>query len=270
MQVGCGPIVAWLTTRGSPSSLPLALPAATMAIAATPLTALPAAAAIEVEDVSKRYGARWALVRVRFRLAAGETAMLAGRNGSGKSTLLRVLATALRPDLGAARIAGLDAVAHRDDVRRKVALLDHRSHVYDALSALENLEIMARFLADGALDRDRLMAVLEEVGLAARASDPVSAFSAGMRKRLSLARVLLKTPEIALLDEPYGELDPPGFRLVDGILDRLRRRGATVLMATHLVERGREQCDRALVLADGSVKWDGAARHMALDAGLAE
>jgi heme exporter protein A len=238
-----------------------------MAIAAAPLTAVPAARpGIEVDDVSKRYGARWALVRVRFQLAAGETAMLAGRNGSGKSTLLRVLATALRPDHGAARVAGLDTVADRDALRHKVALLDHRSHVYDVLSARENLEVMARFmeLADPA----RVMAVLDEVGLADRANDAVAGFSAGMRKRLALARVLLKAPEIALLDEPYGELDPPGFRLVDGVLDRLRRRGATVVMSTHLVDRGRDHCDRALVLSDGAVQWDGAARQLPADAGI--
>jgi heme exporter protein A len=240
------------------------------AAAALPVTSTVAMGGLDVHEVSKRYGARWALVRVSFRLAQGEVAMLAGRNGSGKSTLLRVLATALRPDRGTARVAGLDVVASRDAVRRKVALLDHRSHVYDVLSALENLEIVARFLGDAALDRARVMAVLEEVGLADRASDPVVTFSAGMRKRLSLARVLLKAPEVALLDEPYGELDPPGFRLVDGVLDRLRRRGATVLMATHLVERGREHCDRALVLAGGGVEWDGAARNLQVDAGLAE
>lgn len=225
---------------------------------------------VHAEALSKRYGARWALVRVGFRIAAGEVAMLAGRNGSGKSTLLRVLATALRPDTGTARVAGLDVVGHRDEVRRRVALLDHRSHVYDVLSALENLEVMARFIGDPKLDGERLMAVLEEVGLAQRAHDPVSEFSAGMRKRLALARVLLKAPEVALLDEPYGELDPPGFRLVDGVLDRLRRRGATVLMATHLVERGREHCDRALVLAGGGVAWDGPARQLPADAAIAE
>ena len=243
-----------------------------MATAAAPLTlASPVAmAGLDVLGVSKRYGARWALVRLSFHLARGESAMLAGRNGSGTSTLRRVLATALRPDLGTARVAGLDVVADRDEVRRRVALLDHRSHVYDVLSALENLQIMARFLGDPGLDGDRLMAVLEEVGLAERAGDPVATFSAGMRKRLALARVLLKAPEVALLDEPYGELDPPGFRLVDNVLDRLRRRGATVLMATHLVERGREHCDRALVLAGGGVSWDGAARDLEADAGLTE
>jgi heme exporter protein A len=242
-----------------------------MATAAASLTLAPAVATagLEAHEVSKRYGARWALIRVSFHLARGESAMLAGRNGSGKSTLLRVLATALRPDLGTARVAGLDVVADRDEVRRRVALLDHRSHVYDVFSALENLEVMARFLGDPALDRGRCMAALEEVGLAERAGDPVAEFSAGMRKRLALARVLLKAPAVALLDEPYGELDPPGFRLVDGVLERLRRRGATVLMATHLVDRGREHCDRALVLSGGGVKWDGAARDLEADAGLA-
>jgi heme exporter protein A len=240
-----------------------------MATAAAPIPAgSPAAPAVEVRGLSKRYGARWALVRAGFGMAPGEVAMLAGRNGSGKSTLLRVLATALRPDMGTARVGGLDVVADRDQVRRRVGLLDHRSHLYDVLSALENLEVMARFAGDPALDRARLMAALEEVGLAERAGDPVAGFSAGMRKRLSLARVLLKAPALALLDEPYGELDPPGFRLVDGVLDQLRRRGATVLMATHLVDRGREHCDRALVLSGGGVAWDGPARQLPADAGI--
>jgi heme exporter protein A len=236
-----------------------------MATAAQNLPAVPAPApaGIETADVSKRYGARWALARVSFRLAAGETAMLAGRNGSGKSTLLRVLGTAIRPDLGAARVFGLDTVAGRDALRRKVALLDHRSHLYDALTALENLTVLARFLGGG-----DAMAALEEVGLADRARDPVAGFSAGMRKRLALARVLLKAPAVALLDEPYGELDPPGFRLVDGVLDRLHRRGATIVMSTHLVDRGRERCDRALVLTGGRLTWDGPARQLAADAGL--
>jgi heme exporter protein A len=234
-----------------------------MATAASPLAGAAAPAfvpGLETAGLSRRYGARWALVRVDFRLARGETAMLAGRNGSGKSTLLRVLATALRPDAGTARVGGFDVARDRDEVRRIAALLDHRSHVYDALSAGENLMIAARFLGGDA--KGRVAAVLEEVGLAERAGDAVSGFSAGMRKRLSLARVLLKAPQVVLLDEPYGELDPPGFRLVDGVLERLKRAGATILMATHLLERGRELCDQAIVLEEGRLVWSGAAAQL--------
>lgn len=220
--------------------------------------------AVETSGLSRRYGRRWALADVSLEIHTGSVTMLAGRNGSGKSTLLRVLATALRPDHGEARVLGHDVRQARDAVRRKVALLAHQSFLYEALTARENLEVAASFLG-----RDAAGALLARVGLESRADDPVASFSAGMRKRLSLARVLLQQAELVLLDEPYGELDPPGFRLVDGVLDRLRRRGATIVMSTHLVERGREQCDRALVLEGGRVAWDGPARQMPAEAGIA-
>jgi len=178
--------------------------------------------------------------------------MVTGRNGSGKSTLLRVLATAARADRGTARVAGHDIRDARGEVRRRVALLGHDSGLYDGLSARQNLDVAAGFLGPAAAAR--VGALLRDFGLADRAGDPVSAFSAGMRKRLALARTLLKDAEVVLLDEPYGELDPPGFRLLDAALDALQARGATVLLATHLLEHGRQGCDSAIVLEDSSVQ----------------
>jgi len=81
-------------------------------------------------------------------------------------------------------------------------------------------------------------------------------------KRLALARTLLKDAEVVLLDEPYGELDPPGFRLLDAALDALQARGATVLLATHLLEHGRQGCDSAIVLEEGRLAWSGPARDL--------
>jgi ABC-type multidrug transport system ATPase subunit len=95
--------------------------------------------------------------------------------------------------------------------------------------------------------------LLERVGLASRANDPVSAYSAGMRKRLSFARVLLQEPRVVMLDEPYGQLDPEGFILVDEVVRELRERGATVLMATHQLERGTKLADSMLFLEAGRV-----------------
>ncbi len=213
--------------------------------------------AVETKGLSRRYGRRWALADVSLEVPAGSVTMLAGRNGSGKSTLLRVLATALRPDHGEAFVLGHDVRRARDAVRRKVALLAHQSFLYEALTARENLRVAASFLG-----RDAEAALLARVGLGPRADDPVASFSAGMRKRLSLARVLLQRAELVLLDEPYGELDPPGFALLDGVIGELRERGATVLMATHLVERGRVLCDRALLLEEGRLAWSGPAREM--------
>ena len=213
--------------------------------------------AVETDGLSRRYGRRWALSDVSLTVPAGAVVMLAGRNGSGKSTLLRVLATALRPDHGHARVAGHDVGREREAVRRKTALLAHHSFLYEALSARENLAVAASFLG-----RPAEPALLARVGLAARADDPVSSFSAGMRKRLSLARVLLQQSELVLLDEPYGELDPPGFELLDAAIAELKAGGATVVMATHLVDRGRRLCDSALLLEDGRLVWSGAAAAM--------
>jgi ABC-type multidrug transport system ATPase subunit len=142
-----------------------------------------------------------------------------------------------------------------------VALLGHHSYLYEALTPLDNLAIAARFLSpSGGGPSPR--ALLEEVGLAERAEDPVSTFSAGMRKRLSLARTLLQDAPVVLLDEPYGQLDPPGFRLVDGLLGRLKDSGRTVLMATHLLERGGAVCDQAVVLEQGRLVWSGPAAQV--------
>jgi heme exporter protein A len=218
---------------------------------------------VETFGLGRRFGRRWALAEVTLRVERGVRVMVTGRNGSGKSTLLRVLATALRPDRGVARVAGHDVAREREAVRRQVALLGHSSGLYEPLSALENLQIAARMLG---LD-DRPAALRErlgEYGLGARAGDPVSTFSAGMRKRLSLARTMMQDASVVLLDEPYGELDVEGFALVDGLLERQREKGRTVLMSTHLMERGREMCDEALSLEQGRLVWRGPAAEVPL------
>ena len=223
--------------------------------------------AVAAAGICRRYGRRWALIDVSFDIPEGSLAMVTGRNGSGKSTLLRVLATAIRADRGSVAILGHDARAERDTVRERTALLGHRTHLYEPLTALEHLALVARFLGgDGR--RSALLARLEEVGLADRGDDVVQTFSAGMRQRLALARVLQQQPRLILLDEPYGHLDPPGFLLVDGLLQTLRKQGSTVLMATHLVNRGRRICDLGLVLEAGRLVFAGAAAEMPEPAGV--
>lgn len=217
--------------------------------------------AVVARGLYRRYGRRFALLDVSFEVPAGACVMLAGRNGSGKSTLLRVLSTLLRPDRGELRLLGRDPRYDPEEVRRRTALLGHRNFLYEPLTALENVELWARLLGRDT-SRAALADRLNEVGLAERAHDPVAGFSAGMRQRLALARVLLKDAALVLLDEPYGHLDPPGFRLVDGLLENLRARGRTVLVATHLLARGRELCDQALVLEAGRVAFDGRPSEM--------
>ncbi len=216
---------------------------------------------IDVERVARRYGRRWALADVTFQVPPATVMMVAGRNGAGKSTLFRVLSTAIRPDRGRATVGGFDVARQREDVRKITAILSHANYLYESLTAKENLFIVADHLG---IRRDGVMGVLEQVNLASRADDTVSTFSAGMRKRVSFARILLQEPRFVFLDEPYGALDPPGFDLVDEVIGELKRRGTTILMATHQWERSARLADLALVLDQGRVIWQGPASE-ALD-----
>lgn len=214
---------------------------------------------IDVEHLARRYGRRWALADVTFQVPAGAVMMVAGRNGSGKSTLFRTLSTAIRPDRGKARIGGFDLVREREDVRRLTALLAHQSYLYESLTAKENLEVAAAHLGRG---KSEIPALLEKVTLGSRANDAISTFSAGMRKRLSFARTLLQDPGLVLLDEPYGQLDPQGFALVEEVIRDLKARGTTILLATHQVDRVKQYADLALVLEAGRVSWYGPAHEV--------
>jgi heme ABC exporter ATP-binding subunit CcmA len=212
--------------------------------------------AIDVRNLARRYGRRWALGGVSFRVEPASVVMVAGRNGAGKSTLFRVLATAIRPDQGSATVGGFDVVREREDVRKLTALLSHQNYLYESLTALENLQIVADHMG---VARNGVRELLAQVALDSRAEDYVSTFSAGMRKRLSFARVLLQQPRVVLLDEPYGALDPPGFDLVDGVIRSLKEKGTTILMATHQWERSAALADVALLLEEGRVAWQGPA-----------
>jgi heme exporter protein A len=206
--------------------------------------------ALVLDDVSRRYGRRWALARLSYTLPEGRSLLLTGHNGSGKTTLLRLTATALSPTAGRVCVLGMDAVAEREAVRRQVGLLSHASYLYEDLTAEQNLLLLAQLLAVEA-PLERTHALLERVGLTRRSDNPVRHFSAGMRKRLAIARLLMKAPRLALLDEPFGELDPAGIDAMERVIHELKASGTTVILATHLVEQGLSLCEERLHLQDG-------------------
>jgi heme exporter protein A len=207
-------------------------------------------AAFQIDDVSKRFGPRWALARLSFSLERGKALLLTGHNGSGKTTLLKLLATASFPTVGKLSVLGLDAYEGRDEIRQRVALLSHASFLYEDLTAEQNLVLLGRLLA---LDnvKDQAAAMLNRVGLTQRSDNPVRQFSAGMRKRLAIARLLLKRPELALLDEPFGELDPQGIAEMEKVISELASNGTTLVLATHLVDQGLALTQLRLHLQEG-------------------
>lgn len=201
-----------------------------------------------LRDVSLRFGRRWALARLSVSIPVGATTLLTGSNGAGKTTLLRVLATALRPTRGDLTLFGHPAYPHPEAVRARVGLLTHQSHLYEDLTPTENLTLLADLLG---APRGRIPVILSQVGLGDDAHRVVRQFSAGMKRRLCLGRLLLKEPELCLLDEPFGQLDPDGVVLMEESIRRLHERGATVVMSTHDIERGERIAQHHLHLRGG-------------------
>jgi heme exporter protein A len=210
--------------------------------------------AVATQDLARLFGGHPALAGVSLEIQPGRTVHLRGPNGAGKTTLLRILATAIRPSFGSATVDGLDVVANAHQLRERVAYLGHATALYDDLTASENLAFAAAMLgvpADGSVAR--VDAALAAVGLTDAAAQRVRGFSAGMRRRLALGRVLLARPSVLLLDEPFAALDVDGAALVVSLMDRWRREGATVLLASHATEHLAGTCDASVELAGGLV-----------------
>ena len=204
--------------------------------------------ALQLHEVSKRYGARWALVRLSLTVKRGASVLLTGHNGSGKTTLLRVLATAVRPSSGTIHVLGVDTRRDPEKVRSQVGLLSHANFVYEDLSGLENLEVLARLLG---VPASTAPGALERVSLSPKDDRPIRTYSAGMRRRLALARLFLKQPPVALLDEPFVELDPAGVAELEARIRELHASGTTLVLATHHIEQGLQLCTDRLHLDQG-------------------
>jgi heme ABC exporter ATP-binding subunit CcmA len=212
-------------------------------------------ARITVSGLARAFGRQRVLADVHLQVHAGEAVAVLGANGAGKTTLLRILATLVRPSGGVARVGGFDCVREAAQVRRVVGFLAHGAWVYDDLTALENLRFWAVLhgLAAGA---DALRGALAALELDRVGEQRVRTFSAGMKRRLALARLSLGSPRVLLLDEPYAALDPRASKWLDGYLAAFKAGGGAVLLTTHSFGRGLAAADRVAILAGGRIAYE--------------
>mgnify|MGYP006286384533 CR=1 FL=1 len=206
---------------------------------------------IDVVDLYKSFGETTVLQGASFSAAPGTVTALVGPNGSGKTTTLHVLAGLVTPDAGTARVDGTDATADRAAAQERLAFLPQDVRFHDALTPRQVLRFYAG-LRDA--PADRLDARLQQVALRDAADDPCGTLSGGMRQRLGIALLKLAEAPVLLLDEPALSLDPD-WREV--LMERLRERaeaGATVLLATHLLEVWRPIVDQVLRCEDGQIR----------------
>jgi heme ABC exporter ATP-binding subunit CcmA len=210
---------------------------------------------ISATHLRKSYGPNIALDDVSLELGGGQILVLLGPNGAGKTTLLRILATLIRPTAGALRVAGVDALGDPDAARAVIGMVGHGTWVYEDLTALENLRFWTAMGGHDVSD-SRLRGALQQVELEAVADERARTFSAGMKRRLGLARVVLGRPRLLLLDEPFTGLDRQGTKWLGEFLLGFKGRGGSVVLATHSFGAGLGVADRVAILAGARLALD--------------
>ncbi len=216
--------------------------------------------AVELVDAVSLLGRFPALAGISLEVAPGEVVLLQGPNGAGKSTVLGLCAGLLRLESGVGRILGHDLAVDRRAIRRRVGLLGHSSGLYDDLTVSENVHFWA---AASHADLSDVDAALEHLGLDARLRDvAVAKLSAGQRRRTALATLFVRRPELWLLDEPHAALDQAGRGVVDRLINTVADAGATVIFASHELERVAALSRRVVTIAGGLVVGDAAAPAM--------
>jgi len=205
--------------------------------------------------VEKRFGRVIALRGIDFDIEAGESVSILGANGAGKSTLLRILAGLSRPSTGRfeAHREGVTAPLSRNALRGEIGYVGHATLVYGELSARENLVFAAR-LHGTTPDRERIDAILADVGLQDVADRRAGTFSRGMAQRLSIARAVVHDPPVLLLDEPFTGLDESSAERLSTQLSSLREGGRTLILVTHDPRRAVELSERAFILHRGEIR----------------
>jgi ABC-2 type transport system ATP-binding protein len=205
---------------------------------------------IETHELSRDFGTVKAVDQITFSASAGELFGFLGPNGAGKTTTIRMLTGQLRPTSGSAKVAGYDVVNDRTELKRQIGVVFEYQNIYERMSAVENLNFIADLYG---VSRKRVGAVLEQVGLAGRAREPIKRFSNGMKQRLLIARALIPHPKVLFLDEPTRGLDPAMARDVRNIIAGLARDGTTVFLTTHYMEEADRLCARVAILDHGRV-----------------
>jgi ABC-2 type transport system ATP-binding protein len=213
------------------------------------MSAAAADPAISVVGLAKHYGSTRAVDGLSFDVARGEVFGLLGPNGAGKTTTVETLEGYRTPDLGTARVLGLDPVRDAPELRPRIGVMLQEGGLYPGLKPLELLQLFAAYY-----DHAESPAVLlDTVGLRDAAGTSVRRLSGGQVQRLSLACALIGRPEVVFLDEPTAGMDPHARATTWQLVRDLRDRGVTVLLTTHAMDEAEQLCDRVAIITGGKL-----------------
>ncbi len=207
--------------------------------------------AVEVRELTKRFGSFTAVEGVSFTVGKGEVFGFLGPNGAGKSTTIRMLCGLLNPSSGSARVLGHDAARHPRRLRAEIGYMSQRFSLYNDLTVEENIGLFAGIYGlSGSRLRERKDWALDASGLAERKATKTSALSGGHKQRLALACSLIHEPRLLFLDEPTSGVDPVTRRNFWNVIRELSGKGVTIIVTTHYMDEA-EHCDRLALIYRG-------------------
>ncbi len=209
------------------------------------------APAIEVEELTRRFGSFVAVDHVSFTVPSGSIFGFLGPNGAGKTTALGMMLGLIPTSSGTARILGHDIHTNLPDALARTGAMVEKPALYPYMSGRDNLRLWA-YLA-GIDDPERVERALQEVDLTARADATFGSYSTGMKQRLGIATALLRDPELVILDEPTNGLDPAGQREIRALIRRLAASGRTVVLSSHLLYEVQEVCTDVAIINHGKL-----------------
>jgi ABC-2 type transport system ATP-binding protein len=209
--------------------------------------------ALDVADLSKKYGDRMALSHANFEVPMGSICGFVGPNGSGKTTTIRMLLGLITPSTGSGHVLG-ESITQPEKYLPKVGAMIEGPAFYPALTGKQNLAVLAKL---GGFSTDQIQKLLELVDLGDRGDSKFKTYSLGMKQRLGIAAALLPNPKLLVLDEPTNGLDPAGIHEVRTLLRKLADNGTTVFVSSHLLSEIEMISDYLVMLRQGKVIFSG-------------
>ena len=223
-------------------------------------------ALIRARGLTKVFGARSAVAGIDFDVRDGEFFGFLGPNGAGKTTTMRMIAGVSPRTSGTLEIFGQDPDLHGSEIRGQIGVVHQQETLDMELTVRENLLVFGRFFGmDRASIATRADELLELFQLSDRAKDQVEPLSGGMKRRLSIARSLIASPRILMLDEPTTGLDPQARHLLWDALQRLKRGGTTIVLTTHYMDEAEQLCDRLVVMDQAKIVAEGSPRQLIVE-----
>ncbi|MFN3621661.1 MAG: ABC transporter ATP-binding protein [Nitrososphaerales archaeon] len=219
--------------------------------------------AIQTFDLTKKYGDLVAVDSLNLEVEHGEVFGFLGPNGAGKTTTLLMLLGLTEPTAGKLSVLGFNPLREPLRIKRLVGYLPENLGFYDDMTAKQNLLYTARLNGISMVEaEDKVRRLLDTVGLSDAADKKVSTFSKGMKQRLGMADVLLKDPQLMLLDEPTTGIDPEGVRHILNMIVESREKGKTVLLSSHLLYQVQKVCDRVGIFVKGRLIASGSIQYL--------